>query len=167
MNISKLRSSISNLKSVAVKFTDNGKELLFANSVKSVIGRSNFELIGEELCINNSMGVGKCDLWLANCEHNFLLSLELKVGDRTDTKKQRNLKRQVVKYTDLMKFYFPEEIIYGTGAYKFIAGGVDFFDYQDCFKIIYPDKRVAKWDSQKITYYDAEINQLKLLISAL
>lgn len=161
MNIHSLKNGIKSLKSVPISFTNNSRELLFTHAVKEVVKETNFELIGEELCIKNEQGTGKCDLWLANCSHNFLLSLELKVGDSRDTRKQKSLQRQVLKYTDHMQYYFPNNIIYGFGAYKLISSGVDFFDYQACFEKIQRGRDIEK------TIFNKEIDNLKLLISTL
>lgn len=126
MNIQRLRQIIR------FNNINQGSEFLFTERVKGVLPSTNFELLGEQLMVGN--GIGKCDLWLANVSNNFLLSLELKVGRTYDSSRQKFLGYQVHKYTDLMKYYFPDNIVYGMGAYKCTTKhGVDteikFVDY--------------------------------------
>jgi hypothetical protein len=118
MNIHKLRHAIRLVPSV--NDITHGNEFLFTQKVKSMLPGTNFELLGEQLIVGKDNTIGKCDLWLANIPNRFLLSLELKVGDASDSSKRKFLKTQVFKYTDYMRFYFPEEIVYGMGAYKCI-----------------------------------------------
>lgn len=130
MCINKLRYVIKDLKSIIHPY--GGRESIFTKNVKQLLPLTNFELIGEELCINHTLGIGKCDLWLANCPNNFLLSLELKVGHVDRINKQKLLEKQVYKYTDLMKVYYPEHNVYGLGAYKyeeFYKSGFKFIHY--------------------------------------
>ncbi len=119
MNIIKLKNIIKLVPSI--NDIAHGNEFLFTQKVKNILPKTNFELLGEQLIVGKDNTIGKCDLWLANVSNNFLLSLELKVGDPSDSSKQKFLKTQVFKYTDYMKFYFPENIIYGIGAYKCIT----------------------------------------------
>ena len=118
MNIAKIRSILRIVPSV--NDITQGNEFLFTQKVKHILPSTNFELLGEQLIVGKDNGIGKCDLWLANVPNNFLLSLELKVGESSDSTKKKFLKTQVLKYTDLMRFYFPENVVYGVGAYKCI-----------------------------------------------
>jgi hypothetical protein len=132
MNFHKLKNVIKSISSV--NDITHGNEYLFTLKVKDVLPNTNFELLGEQLVVGKDKNIGKCDLWLVNLKSNFLLSLELKVGDILDIKKQNFLKTQTFKYTDHMRTYFPEEIVYGLGAYKCILkpnSGTDvlFFNY--------------------------------------
>jgi hypothetical protein len=111
-NIIKLVPSIDDIK--------HGPEFEFTQKIKYMLPRTNFELLGEQLIVGKDNKIGKCDLWLANIPNNFLLSLELKVGDTGDSKKQNFLETQVIRYSDFMKHYYPEDIVYGFGAYKCI-----------------------------------------------
>jgi hypothetical protein len=97
---------------------DKGPEFLFTQRVKSILPSTKFDLLGEQLVVGKDNGIGKCDLWLANVPNGFLLSLELKVGKASDSSKRKFLKTQVYKYTGLMRHYFPDNIVYGFGAYK-------------------------------------------------
>jgi len=126
MNFVKLKNIIQLVPSV----TDiaHGNEYIFTQKVKYILPSTNFELLGEQLVVGKDNKIGKCDLWLANVPNNFLLSLELKVGGPGDTTKQNFLQLQVFKYTDYMRYYFPENIVYGLGAYKCIKiNGFDNF----------------------------------------
>jgi len=127
MNILALKHVIKDLRPI-IHFSES-KEYIFSTGVKRILPNTNFELLGEELSINHKFGVGKCDLWLANCSNNFLLSLELKVGGLDDFKKQNLLNNQVRKYTDLMKIYYPNEVVYGLGAYKIYGSNSNYFKY--------------------------------------
>jgi len=118
MNIQILKNILKLVPSV--NDINHGNEFLFTQKVKMILPKTNFELLGEQLIVGKDNTIGKCDLWLANIPNNFLLSLELKVGDSSDSTKRKFLKTQVIKYTDYMKFYFPENIVYGLGAYKCI-----------------------------------------------
>lgn len=115
MNINALRKTISHLKSIP---SPGGKEFEFSKTIQNLLQQTNFEIIGEELCINLPEGVGKCDLWLANCKDNYLLSLELKVGDLENKRKQEHLKDQVFKYSKFMKVFYPTNRVFGFGIYK-------------------------------------------------
>lgn len=120
------------------------KELQFSYNIKRNLVKTNFQLIGEELNLKKNKQVGRCDLWLANAANGFLLSLELKVGTPNDLSKQKILKQQTFRYTEFMKYYFPEHRVYGLGAYKCIKHEfnevkheeIKFFDYwniiEDC-----------------------------------
>lgn len=131
MNIQKLRQIIKLVP--VVHDINQGPEFLFTQKVKYILPKTNFELLGEQLVVGKDNGIGKCDLWLANVSNNFLVSLELKVGDKSDSLKKKFLKTQVIKYTNLMKHYFPEENVYGFGAYKCINNNsgmcIKFVDY--------------------------------------
>jgi hypothetical protein len=132
MNIQKLRQIIRLVP--MVHDINQGPEFLFTQKVKCILPKTNFELLGEQLVVGKDNGIGKCDLWLANVPNKFLVSLELKVGDKSDLSKRKFLKTQVYKYTDLMKYYFAEETVYGFGAYQCItknslATCIKFVDY--------------------------------------
>lgn len=118
MNIQKLKQIIRLVPTI--NDITHGSEFLFTQKVKGILPSTNFELLGEQLVVGKDNTIGKCDLWLANVSNNFLLSLELKVGGLSDSSKQKFLKTQVYKYTDFMRFYFPEDDVYGLGAYKCI-----------------------------------------------
>jgi hypothetical protein len=132
MNIQNLRQIIKLVPSV--NDIIHGNEFLFTQKVKCFLPSTNFELLGEQLIVGKDNTIGKCDLWLANIPNNFLLSLELKVGMESDSSKRKFLNTQVYKYTDYMRFYFPDNEAYGLGAYKCINKqhtGLDikFLDY--------------------------------------
>ena len=154
MNIKKLKNVIRLVPSV--NDITHGNEYVFTEKIKEMIKSTNYQLLGEQLIVGKDNKIGKCDLWLAN-KHKFLVSLELKVGYENDLKKQNFLKTQVFRYTDFMRSYYPENIIYGLGAYKCIVKyndtikgtGVLFTDY------IIPDKPM----------HINEINELKKLIN--
>ncbi len=118
MNIQKLKHVLRLVPSI--NDFARGNEFFFTQKVKNMLPETNFELLGEQLIVGKDNTVGKCDLWLANIPNNFLLSLELKVGGPGDSNKQNFLKTQVYKYTDYMRLYFPEDTVYGIGAYKCI-----------------------------------------------
>jgi len=137
MNIQKLKYRICLVP--CINDITQGKEFLFTQKVKSILPKTKFELLGEQLVVGKDNSIGKCDLWLANIPNNFLLSLELKVGNPMDLVKCNSLKKQVYKYTDFMKIYYPEYVIYGLGAYKYKSKdlvtqqtnnkGIKFIDY--------------------------------------
>lgn len=109
---------------------NKGPEFLFTQKVKNILPKTNFELLGEQLIVGKDNNIGKCDLWLVNEPSNFLVSLELKVGDKSNLSKQKFLKTQVYKYTDYMKYYFNNEKVYGFGAYQCTNDNhVKFVDY--------------------------------------
>ena len=116
MNIHNLRSVIKFIP--YVNDIASGREFIFTLKIKDILPTTNFQLLGEQLIVGKDNTVGKCDLWLANIPGNFLLSLELKVGDSGDVKKRKFLQKQVLKYTDYMRHYFPYDNVYGMGAYK-------------------------------------------------
>lgn len=119
MNIYKLRQTIRLVP--MVNDINQGNEYIFTEKIKSILPKTNYELLGEQLIVGKDNKIGKCDLWLANVPNNFLLSLELKVGESSNSSKRKLLNTQVHKYTEFMKFYFPEHIVYGIGAYKCIV----------------------------------------------
>jgi hypothetical protein len=127
MNIQKLRNVIKHLPSV--NDITHGNEFKFTQDIKRLLPSTNFELLGEQLVVGKEKNIGKCDLWLANIPNNFLLSLELKVGNAHDSRKQLFLQTQMRKYTDLMRFYFPEDVVYGLSAYKCTNNDIKFSSY--------------------------------------
>lgn len=126
MNIQRLRSVIKLLPSI--NDITHGNEFMFTQQVKKILPSTRFELLGEQLVVGKDNNIGKCDLWLVNVPNNFLLSLELKVGESKDYKKKKFLQTQMYKYTDFMRLYFPEDTVYGLSAYK-DQNGVRFFSY--------------------------------------
>jgi hypothetical protein len=128
----RLKHIIRNVKSVNNHV--HGNEFYFTQKIKHVLPTTNFELIGEEFFIRNQKNVWRCDLWLANIPNNFLLSLELKVGRHCDNQKQLYLKTQVLRYTDLMRFYYPDDQVYGMGAYKCITKQTN--KHKPCVKFV-------------------------------
>lgn len=134
MNIQKLRTTLRLVP--RVNDITQGNEYLFTEKVKQILPTTNFQLLGEQLVVGKDNTIGKCDMWLANIPNNFLLSLELKVGEKSDSTKRKFLKKQVYKYTDYMKYYFPEYDVYGFGAYKCINKSrnigtcIQFVDYE-------------------------------------
>jgi hypothetical protein len=125
MNIKTLKLAIKDVKTVIL--SASGKESLFSQNIKLKLPSTNFQLIGEELCLEHANGVGKCDMWLANCPNKFLVSLELKIDDNNDIKKQELLVFQMHKYSQLMKEFYPMHTVYGLGAYKY-SDNYKFFD---------------------------------------
>lgn len=134
MNIYNLKNVIKLVPSI--RDITHGNEFIFTQKIKSILPSTNFELLGEQLIVGKDNTIGKCDLWLANIPNNFLLSLELKVGEITDSKKRKFLNTQVCKYTDFMKFYYPENNVCGMGIYKCITKpsnlgiNIRFIDYR-------------------------------------
>lgn len=123
-----LKNKIKSLRQIQIHHP--GKEFEFSKTVKDNLHRTNFVLLGEELELIKENNVGKCDLWLANEYSNILLSLELKVGRVHDYNKIKLLRVQVDKYSNLMKMYFPQNKIYGLGAYKH-NNGILFIDKEN------------------------------------
>lgn len=105
-----LRRSIRHLKTD--KSIMHGREHIFTNEIKLILRSTNFEIIEEQVIVKN----GKCDIWLMN--NDFLMSLELKVGTRNDSKKIDLLAKQVLKYTGELQRYYPKHIVHGLGLYK-------------------------------------------------
>jgi hypothetical protein len=134
MNINKIRQTLRIIP--AVNDIGQGPEFLFTQKVKGILPSTNFELLGEQLIVGKDNGIGKCDLWLANIPNNFLLSLELKVGEASDLSKRKFLKTQVYKYTGLMRHYFPDNIVYGVGAYKCVNKCVNKCSIGTCMKFV-------------------------------
>lgn len=148
MNIQKLRNVIRLLPSV--NDITHGNEFLFTQDIKKLLPSTNFELLGEQLVVGKDNNVGKCDLWLANIPNNFLLSLELKVGDASDSKKQKFLQTQMYKYTDFMRLCFPEDVVYGLSAYKCIIGKNTGTDIRFSSYIVPKPKHSKEIESLKI-----------------
>lgn len=140
MNINKLRNVIQTIPSISIssiKDLHRGNEFIFGQTIKNILPTTNFELLGEHLVVGNESTIGKCDMWLVNIPNNFLLSLELKTGKDNDINKQKILKTQMFKYTNLMQLYFPENTVYGIGVYKCIESGKDPIFFQSTKKHIY------------------------------
>jgi hypothetical protein len=145
MNIQRINRIIKLLPSV--NDITYGKEFTFMEQVKKILPTTNFELLGEHLIVGKENNIGKCDMWLINQPTNFLLSLELKVGESNDSKRKKLLQSQMYKYTNFMKFYFPDNTVYGIGAYK-CPNDIKFFNY----------------DAVSITEHEDEIRRLKKAI---
>lgn len=133
-----LRKSVSCLKTFP---SPVGRESRFASLIiNDVLPNTNFKFIGEEFVVPK----GKTDIWLANCDKQFLLSLELKVGKIGHKKKQQKLKQQVNRYTNTMRDFFPEHQVFGLGAF-----------------LVYPDTRVIYYPYNSHNYKVDEIEYLK------